>query len=276
MVNIIIFSKDRACQLDCLLRSIIRYMYVPHTIYILYTYTTEEYEKGYNKLIEKCGSTIKFIKEKDFCNDFKTILNYSIYEFTILFVDDTLLIRPIVKDSVFNRFIHNDNILSVSLRLCKNSKYTHFNTIEKEIPLPIFIDDSMYLWENSGTPETPHWEHPITANGQIVRTKVLQHIVSDSQFSNPNMLERVLIKNIPNIEYALCYNDLRVAEFAINIVNTTHTTNIHGDVNIEYLNDMWLKDYEIDIDYWCKIVYSNPEYQRFMVEPTFSKRLIQK
>ena len=85
MINIIIFSKDRACQLDCFLRSVIKYMYLPHTIQILYKYTTEGYKRGYNKLIESYGNTIEFIKEKDFCKDFKVILNSSSYEFSITF-----------------------------------------------------------------------------------------------------------------------------------------------------------------------------------------------
>ena len=49
-MDIIVFSKDRACQLDALLRSIDVYFNVPHRLHILYTTTSLEYERGYDVL----------------------------------------------------------------------------------------------------------------------------------------------------------------------------------------------------------------------------------
>ena len=56
-LDIIVFSKDRACQLDALLRSMREFFRLPHRIHVIYTTSTGEFELGYDFLRrwqEKC------------------------------------------------------------------------------------------------------------------------------------------------------------------------------------------------------------------------------
>ena len=64
-INIIIFGRDRGCQLELLIRSMKEFFkeFNECEIKILYTYSNNEYEKGYEKLkIIHTDSNLKFIK----------------------------------------------------------------------------------------------------------------------------------------------------------------------------------------------------------------------
>jgi len=52
-VDVLIWAKDRACQLDLLLRSIKDHFLGYNKIYIRYDYTSPEFKKGFQKVIDK-------------------------------------------------------------------------------------------------------------------------------------------------------------------------------------------------------------------------------
>ena len=68
MLNIVCYSKNRACQLELLLRSMNKFWKHNHQINVLYTYTDDEYEKGYDILIDEYKN-INFVLEKNFKKD---------------------------------------------------------------------------------------------------------------------------------------------------------------------------------------------------------------
>ena len=70
-MNIIVFSKDRALQLELFIRSFNKYVknFNNYTINIIYTYSNSQFEAGYNKLILMNYTNVKFIKEGDFKKD---------------------------------------------------------------------------------------------------------------------------------------------------------------------------------------------------------------
>jgi hypothetical protein len=66
MLNIIVFSKDRACQLELFLRSMKYYFkeFYESKINVLYTYSNDSFKNGYDKLIEiHNDDNINYIKE---------------------------------------------------------------------------------------------------------------------------------------------------------------------------------------------------------------------
>ena len=65
-MNIIIFSKDRACQLDLFLRSLKKYFkeFEELNFNILYTYSNDKFKIGYDKLFTiHNDSNLNYIKE---------------------------------------------------------------------------------------------------------------------------------------------------------------------------------------------------------------------
>ena len=68
MINTIIFSFDRACQLHLLLESIEKNAKNTFNINILYKFSNDEFKKGY-ELLKSKFININFIEEKN--NEFK-------------------------------------------------------------------------------------------------------------------------------------------------------------------------------------------------------------
>ena len=56
-INIIVFSKDRGLQLELFLRSFNTFVKdaEEYPISVLYTHSTEQFKKGYDKVMDKIG-----------------------------------------------------------------------------------------------------------------------------------------------------------------------------------------------------------------------------
>jgi hypothetical protein len=79
--QLIIFSKNRACQLHLLLESIEKNSNnIFDAIFIIFTYTNKDYFEGYNKLILRFPN-VSFIVEDDFYNNTMDRVNVE-FEYT--------------------------------------------------------------------------------------------------------------------------------------------------------------------------------------------------
>ena len=90
MINALIPSKDRACQLRLLLESIKQNAgSIVTKIHVLYTASNEGYEAGYIKLQEEeILDNIEWQKEKDFTKDFIGAINDYSSDYICGIVDD--------------------------------------------------------------------------------------------------------------------------------------------------------------------------------------------
>jgi glycosyltransferase involved in cell wall biosynthesis len=98
-VDILIWTKDRACQLDLLLRSI-KYGFSANCgkVYVRYDYTNAEFKKGYDKLFTKdYGIEVIGIETTgDLGKDTKDIVNNKIdTRYMLAICDDDVFIRPV-------------------------------------------------------------------------------------------------------------------------------------------------------------------------------------
>jgi hypothetical protein len=83
-INAIIFSKDRASQLHLLLNSIHKNASYIFNLNVLYTFSNQEFEKGYELLKEICKTNlwnVNFVKETGFKEDVVSLLK-SDYKYT--------------------------------------------------------------------------------------------------------------------------------------------------------------------------------------------------
>ncbi len=126
-MNAIIFSKNRAMQLDCLLRSIEKNMPFVNPV-IIYKNTSAFYSAGYNKI-----QTRWLLKEKNLKKD---ILDFMTTEYTCFLVDD-----DIVFDNV-NRIPKLNKNQTYSIRLGPNIKN------KKHLNYPFSLDGNFFLTYN--------------------------------------------------------------------------------------------------------------------------------
>jgi len=234
MFNINIFSKDRACQLDLLLRSIKEFWedYKDYKISILYKSSTDEYKRAYDSVISEYPE-FNFVEEKDFKEDIYQLINPDA-DYTMFFVDDQIFKESFkFKTPEFESLKTNEDIMAVSLRLYPGIKkcYPMGNI---DTPPPVFGKELIWKWSDF----TGDWSYPWSVDGNIFRTKDLIEVIRSKRFTNPNNFEDALKSQMVQRPFMVCSPKSKVINNPCNKVG--EYPNIHGDIACEYLNTEFL------------------------------------
>lgn len=238
--NIIVFSKDRACQLDLFLRSFNKYFTTSSKINVLYTYSSDLFKQGYDKLIES-NPSVNFIPESNFRNQTIDLVKRTI-PYTVFFVDDIVFIDYFTFDSAeWAEFEDNDKVLALSLRLGENINYCYpSNTY---CPSPVLNKNGVYNWnEYRG-----YWSYPMSVDGNIYKTKDLHIIMENIKFEDPNTLEYQLACNPIKKPNMISFKSSKLINLAINRVQNNFL-NRSGGTSHHLMNDDFIKGKVIDLE----------------------------
>lgn len=227
-VLVIIFSRDRAMQLDATLKSFFRHCSDPECaeIVILYKTTNDQHLHQYKKLeYEYQSRGVLFEEENSFGDDFLRILfkftDFSqilgrfffsiIYFFrikvgkfhiplgNILFaVDDTVFVRPFTLQSVCYLLEINPEALGFSLRLGLNTTYCYTLNRSQVMPAYTRLEENALKFKWPGT--EADFGYPLEVSSSVYRIADLLPLLSHIPIKNPSGLEGQM--------------DLHVGEFA--------------------------------------------------------------
>ncbi len=252
MLEIIIFSKDRACQLDSLIRSINQNLTAPtFHINILYLSTKDTYDEGYSILENRFPNHgISWHKEKNFAGDLRSLINGLPSNSSVLFfVDDNIVYKPVVLQPLMDAFTSKH--LFISLRCSR---------LYDPETAPQFIHDEKYLewkWNYRKKPWVG-WNYPFSVDGHIFHTSHLQKLLKQTDFAAPNSLEGRMHRNrhkwwVKRIPKALAPLGAAVFNNPLNKVQAEGET-WHQNVDIDYLNERYLNGFQINnqVLYSCK------------------------
>jgi hypothetical protein len=180
VLNFVIFSKDRACQLDLLLRSL-KNLSKQANFSVLYTYS-ESHELSY-RLCSSEHQNVNWIKESNFCAQTKELIRGK----TCLLTDDTVFFRditliPNVKESEI-----------FSWRLGYNTYIQDHVTGRKQPYLvPDSMDSTVISWNPNNYPEWCNYGYPFSFDGHIYPQGMLSDILQNKTFKNTNEMEGIL------------------------------------------------------------------------------------
>lgn len=237
-MNIIIFSKDRACQLELLLRSMNLHWSeaYEHNIKILYTYSNDLFKQGYDKLTSDYDyEDVEWVKESNFKEDLIRLVEDKKY--TIFFVDDQVF-KEDFSLSEISVFEHREDILCVSLRLHTNLSYCYTaNVPMKSIPSTVFE------WSGRGG----DYGYPMSLDSHIFRTKDIKPYLERLSYRNPNSLEATLAMYPMNRPRMMCFEKSKTINNVCNKVQTNNQ-NKHGNITAEFLNEKFLSGYTISTE----------------------------
>jgi len=241
MINIIIFSRDRACQLDALLRSLKDNMRIPHKISILYKASTDSYMDGYSKLVA--------YNILDFCtyyseSDFKNNLNYLYtptpeYPLSMFFVDDNILKEPLVEIDLINEFYGDSNVFALSTRLGRNTEYCY--PVSRHTGVPNIVNNRYNRYVSDGD-----FSYVWSVDGNIYRTRDMLNCVEKGQYKNPNEFEGHMGEYMDTPSFMMCFEKSKTINIPCNRVQDTFP-NRHGslytpgDLNALYLSGKRIK-----------------------------------
>lgn len=241
-VTLVIYSRNRAMQLDGLLRSIERHASkVFDPIVILYR-ADPPFDSGYDLLPNLHKS--HFIKRTNIKQD---TLSALAGDYSCFMPDDALLFRD-VSNEVTSYL--TDDILCFSLRLGRNTTYCY--PLDKKQALPLVSDYSpdkkVIKWRWRGA--EGDFGYPFALDGHIFRTAGLVKVVESLEFEIPTDLEgqwqttTLMGADAPNMA---SFELSRLVSVPANrIQNVNHNRNEGGSPLA--LHDLFMKGYRLDLD----------------------------
>lgn len=240
-VNSIVFSKDRAMQLDACLRSIARFSPNEGPVIVIYKATTPEFARGYELL--NPGDRVRLVAESD---DFRRDVMEAIdpeARYTVFHTDDDVFFRrppaiPIVPEG----------FAALSLRLGENTNFCYPTGQTQAIP-ELVATGPWLAW--NWVQASGDFAYPMSLDGHVFRTSLIVRMLSRLRFTNPNRLEESLMRrrfSAPPL--MLSFRESCVVSLPVNVVTTTHANRAGADPGLspEALNARFLSGERIDLE----------------------------
>lgn len=260
MLNTIIFSKDRAMQLDSLLRSYFELFddAKKAKTTVIYTSSSDEFNKAYDVCRSYFRSyeqdkILEFRNQKETSLKFKELVVSSIDQnnkYTMFLVDDIIFKENVSlkSDTVdIDKIFESKDVIAHSLRMGDGIVYC-YPTSEDVIP----PSDEMFLtekkWDWRG--KRGDWGYPLSVDGHVFETSFIENVVKSIEFSNPNNFEGTMAQLVGmgffnHKPYMTC--DWSILNIPANRVQDT-ALNRHGNlVSAEELNEQFLSGLRIDV-----------------------------
>ena len=247
LLNVIIFSKDRAMQLDLLLQSILLNFNVQdYKLNILYKASNDEYNRGYN-MIRDLYPQFTYKKEENFKEDLLSLFNDS--EYTTFLTDDDIIYQKfeLNKDELNNIFTITSCIcFSLRLGLNTNICYTQqkLNKLEKYDKHEFFHDinliESIISWKVNNS--TNDYAYPMSVDGHIFKTEIIKNFCEILDYTNPNLFEAMLSNFAKSEMIVSSYENSKLVNSPINRVQQVfqNLSGIKYSYTSEDLNEMYL------------------------------------
>ena len=258
MINALIPSKDRACQLRLLLESIKQNADGIFTkIHILYTASNDEYEAGYIKLQEEeILDNIEWQKEKDFTKDFIGAINDYSSDYICGIVDDCVFYKKLPSGVELIEQEFKDDVFCFSFRMGLNTTVQNYLQPERRYQLKdANVDKHFVKWNWKEWDSILNYGYPISLDGHIYRGKELATLTTKYKFDYLRQWEGVLAGNTRRDktndlgDHMVAYRQNVLFSIPCNCVQDPPL--ISGQINPyteDDLNERYLKDEVIDFD----------------------------
>lgn len=246
MINIIIFSFNRASQLELLIRSMKEFFkeFYENKITIIYKNSTPDFELGYEKLkiIHPDKNLIYFKEIQSFQTTLLSQFNQT-KKFSVFFVDDNVFKEPFsFEDNEFRAFEKRKNeILTLSLRLHPKLNYCYPARINQNCPPR--DKDGAYNWMG----KMGDFGYAMSLDGHFYRTEHLIYYLYNLRYNGPNDLESQMAMRPVPIPMMNCYNKSKIMNLPLNKVQNFNN-NVHGHITAQFLNEQFINGKTISMD----------------------------
>jgi glycosyltransferase involved in cell wall biosynthesis len=260
----LIFSKDRPMQLAAAIESLALHC-LDNTnvkLHVLYKASNELYRTQYDTLKNEFAD-VTFIEETNF--KAQTLAVISRYEHVLFLVDDNLFVSNFSLADILALLKQNHNALAFSLRLGRNTTYSHAR--DTQVTLPPFWYIGKKVLKYDWTRGQIHFAYPLEVSSSIYRTADIVPLLEKLDFDNPNMLEGLMAANAQ--VYAkpraalLCYEQSVTFCNPVNIVQTV-SLNRAGSLSrysADSLAQMFEQGLRIDVQRYDGFVPNSPHQE---------------
>jgi hypothetical protein len=240
-INCVIFSKDRAMQLDACLRSIERLGPYAGPIAVVWKATTPEFGEGYRLL--DLGRRVRLIPQSDdFRRDVMGTLDPN-SEHTVFHTDDDVFFRRSPAAPILS-----DEFAAFSFRLGHNTTYCYTLGRAQVVPGQA-VDGPVIAWD--WTRAKDDFSYPMSLDGHVFQTRLLLRMLRRARFDNPNQLEEELhLRRYLAPHTMLSFRESCLVSIPANVVSPTHRNRASDDAELspEVLNARYLVGERIDLE----------------------------
>ncbi|KAF2513533.1 hypothetical protein [Flavobacterium foetidum] len=259
----VIFSKDRAMQLDGFLASYFENVENYSPIKVLFCTSTEAHKKSYDDLSEFYSDLpVEFIKESNFREDIIGALEKSFEDRVFFYVDDMLFSQKL-DYKWFEEIDPLQNILSLS----RGKDLNYSTVLAKKIAVPSFnkISDNMYSFKWDEIKEFSDWTYPIGVSGYMFSRLEILAMMKATHFKAPNSLEHNLQKFLPyfSMRDGICLENVATPCIHTNLTQTEGYNNILGHFSLDELLDLWNENKRIDYKEFMGLEVSEAEIKKY-------------
>jgi hypothetical protein len=235
----IVFSRDRAFQLDAFLESVRRYARpLLDMTTVVFRTTSAEHAQAYD-LLRRDWWEVAFREQADFRTD--VIGSIGGQPFTVFHTDDDLFFRNV------DGFFLDDEIACFSFRLGLNTTYCYPLDFDETIQPEEMSDDWMtWRWRAHGRGA---FGYPLALNGHVFRTTDVERWLADAAFANPNELEVALQSFTEEVPALMAsFRESRLVNIPTNLVNESFANRHAAAHTTTSLNDRYLRGERLDLD----------------------------
>lgn len=229
----IVFSKDRAMQLDAFLRSFARNV-GERPVSVLYTSSSTKHEEAYRDVFAAHPWAVPRLQGRHFDVDLLLLIPRGVQ--VILYADDHVFTRPWAEEEKVN--LH----LGLHLSHC----YTT-NTRQSVPPFELVEPDKITWWWSEGKGD---WGYPLALCGQTFLSDELREMMLDSSFYSPNSLEAALQRFKPMFTQrrGVCYRESKLVLLPWNLVQTDCPNRHESMPTVEEMLGFWRNGYRINVE----------------------------
>lgn len=237
-MNIVIFSKDRAAQLDLLIQSIYKFVCNPN-IFVIYKYSEEKYQTAYNILSNKYSNII-LIKEYELREELIDIID-ELDRTTCLCTDDSVFFRELPKIN-YEQLLIDNNCNSFSTRSGLNTlQQCHWKPIFQKPINNLSTDHNFLKWKWSEHDYRTDYGRPMSIDGNIFLSSKLHKILKETNWDNPRNLDAIMHDDFG--EHIMSFHHSVLTCIPWNLVAPGNADNYglfhkhhQSDINNNYLN----------------------------------------
>lgn len=244
---VVIFSMDRAMQLQALLTSYFAHVANPVPVTVLYRTTSDGHARAYEQVFAEFGdrelTPVRQLSGPTFRPQVLEIVDRLACSKIIFLVDDILFIHPVD----FQEILAPDTRDCVtSLRLGQHLKRSY--TVNQEQPLPRFEPRGPFLtwrWQHGSL----DWGYPLSVDGHVFGLRELRAFIAATEFDSPNTFEGNLQRHVGYFKtrFGLCYPVSRIVNAPWNKVQKDNE-NLHGAVHQDEFLQKWHDGFRIHVE----------------------------
>ncbi|KUG10406.1 hypothetical protein BEI02_16975 [Elizabethkingia sp. HvH-WGS333] len=259
----IIFSKDRAMQLDGFLASYFENVENYSPIKVLFHVSNKDHKNSYDDLEQIYSDLpVEFIQETNFRDNLIEILETASEDRVVFYVDDMLFSQKINYDWLKEV----DPLLDI-VSLSRGKDFNYSTVLAKELQLPSFnkFSENLYRFKWNEITEFSDWTYPIGVSGYMFSRPEIMAMIKATNFKAPNSLEHNLQKFMPYFDSrgGICLENVATPCVHTNLTQTEGYNNVLGHFSLEELLDLWNQNKRIHYKEFLGLKVSEAEIKKY-------------